>query len=847
MKKILFTLLLFLPSFAFTQNFILKNQAQTQSINPVSLFVKGNKQELINFAKSNNGKYKYSYKGYHNITIPQYALKNLIAQPNIERIDYALNKVSFLNDSMRVKARINQVQTGLAPLPQGYSGKNVLIGFVDNGIDFRHPDFMFPDSSTRVIAIWDQTQPFDTIRTPGKYGYGQLWDSTDINAGICTSVDPSGHGTTVAGTSAGNGFSTGTHWGAAPNGIVAMVKTDESVPNWSATVADAVDYLFYLADSLGLPCVINASVGDYYGSHDGRDIPAQYIDSLLNAKRGRLMVAGLGNSGTLPPYHLETNVDADTSFTWFKYNAPGGGDAFPYGVVYFEVFADSSQFSNVQFSVGADQVSPSYKHRTQAPFHNVSEFIGGFLTDTLFSQLGDVIGIVDYYAEYQGDLTFMQIHMREPDSNAYYFRFSTTGSGRFDVWTGEWLGISDMINTGVPSVGVFPDIVNYVSPDSAKIMCSGFQCLESVIAVANYNNIQNYIGYDLSSVVLGGIEGDIANTSSRGPTRDNRQKPELAATGNVTFSPGPLDVLATYIALAPQKLLPDGWHMRNGGTSMASPVVAGVGALLLERCPLMRWDEFKNHISTSAYTDSFTGAVPNISWGYGKVSAYDAMLQTLFTTTASGGGMFCEGNTVNLTAPGGMSGYLWSNGDTTNAISTDTTLSGWLIAYNTEGCPSDTANFSVVVNPNPSVSLTVNFDSLGANTSTGIVFQWYMNGAPISGANNNYYNVTANGDYYVEVTDANGCSSLSDSATFTTLETVNFNSPAFAVYPNPFDNTINIQCNDVYTVKVSDVTGKNIFSGSNSKCIGTEKWESGVYVITVTVSTTTKRMKMVKK
>lgn len=836
-----------------SQNLYLKNHNTSNSNNKVCVVAEGNKKAILAFAKKHGGVYKYSLKKNHHLTLSEHDLTALSKLQGVKRVEFYHHVPVLLNDSMRVKARVNQVHQGLAPLPQGYTGKGIIVGFIDDGIDFNHPDFLDSAGNTRVLAIWDQSQPFDALRTPPHYGYGQIWDSTDINNGICTSEDLSGHGTTVAGTAAGNGRSTGTHQGAAPDAWIVMVKTNESVPNWTLTVADAVDYMYKLADSLNMPCVINASVGDYYGSHDGRDFAAQYIDSLIKAKRGRLMVAALGNSGTLPPYHLETYVDSDTNFTWFNYNAPGGGDAFPYGVVYFEVFADSAEFNDVYFSMGADQATPTFKHRGQAPFRKITDFIGTTITDTIFSPEGNILGIVDYYAEYQGDLAFMQVHMMEPDSNAYKFRFSTTGSGRFDVWTGEWLGISNMVNTGLPSAAVFPDIVHYVSPDSAKTMVSSFQCLESVITVANYNNIQTYLAYDGSTVNLGEPEGAIASTSSRGPTRDNRQKPDVAATGNVTFSPGPLNILADLIAVAPHKLLPDGMHMRNGGTSMASPVVAGIGALMLERCPNLRWDEFKQHINSTAYNDSFTGVTPNISFGYGKVNAYDAILETVYVPQLTGDSVICADSYAAIVAPAGFTQYIWSTGDSLFNVSSDSSTSVWFTGIDAAGCKTDTAYWSVSVNPLPVISITTNADTLAGITATGNAYQWYYNGAPIGGGNDSIYIASTSGLYFVTASDANGCTGTSDTIYFSPagLNTIT-TSNGISLYPNPLNgNYLNITSRErIETVEVFSVDGKRLMvvNGlqSTNLNLNLAAIANGIYHLRISSATTRETLPLIK-
>lgn len=842
--------MLLLTITSFTQNIVFQKHLENNRFNtdqPVSFFVEGNKAQLLAYLKKIGGTYKYSFKNKHHITLKENQIDDLAKQPFISHLDYRLQQPVALNDSMRVKARINPIHQGMAPLPQDYRGRGILVGFIDDGIDFNHPDFKDSAGRTRVLRIWDQSQPFNALRTPPAYGYGQLWDSTDINNGICTSTETSGHGTTVAGTASGNGLSTGTHWGAAPSSVIVMVKSNFAATNWMNTVADAVDYMYKLADSLGLPCVINASVGDYYGSHDGRDIPALFMDSLIRAKRGRLMVAALGNSGTLPPYHLETNVNSDTSFTWFEYNAPGGGDAFPYGSVYFEVFADTADMQNVQFSMGADKTTPFFEHRGQAPFRNAYDFLGTTLTDTIFSTAGNVLGIVDYYAEIQGSLLFMQVHMQEPDSNNYYFRFSSFGNGRFDVWSGEWLGISDMVNTGLPSAGLFPDIVHYVSPDSAKTMVSSFQCLESVVSVANYNNIQNYIGYDMNPVSLGEPEGAIASSSSRGPTRDNRQKPDVAATGNVTFSPGPLAILSTLISVAPFKLLPDGMHMRNGGTSMASPVVAGIGALLLERCPQLSWEEFKSHINTTAYTDSFTGTVPNISFGYGKVDAFEAMQQTIYAPSLTGDFSICEGDVAQLLAPTGFQSYVWDNGDTTYYSSTDTTSTHWMIGVDAAGCTTDTAYISVVEYPLPVVSISVNTGLFSSSAPGALIYQWYYNGAPVSGATSDTLTAFANGDYFVSASDGNGCTGNSDTLNFTSIGMSDINNSLAHVYPNPFSGLLHINATSEFDFTLINTLGEVVYTGAGNSSINTAKLPIGIYYLVVVTESNTSTHKLIKQ
>src|SRR5581483_6079971 len=107
---------------------------------------------------------------------------------------------------------------------------------------------------------------------------------------------------------------------------------------------------------------------------DGFDLQAQMIDSMTLAKPGRCFVAASGNAGNVP-YHVGYNVvNTDTNFTWF---------AFDGAQVDIQVFADTAQFRNVHFSIGADANSPAFYHSAQTSFHTIFPYIGNLVTDTI--------------------------------------------------------------------------------------------------------------------------------------------------------------------------------------------------------------------------------------------------------------------------------------------------------------------------------------------------------------------------------------------------------------------------------------------------------------------------------
>src|SRR5690606_34183917 len=142
----------------------------------------------------------------------------------------------------------------------------------------------------------------------------------------------------------GNGLANGKATGRAPDSKIIVVETNFELPNWTLTVADACDFIFKTADSLGLPAVVNLSVGSYYGSHDGNDPASEMMESLLDEKPGRIIIGAAGNGGKQGNYHQQATVTSDTSFVWFKNNptnqiAPNS--------IYFDLWADSVDFKDV--------------------------------------------------------------------------------------------------------------------------------------------------------------------------------------------------------------------------------------------------------------------------------------------------------------------------------------------------------------------------------------------------------------------------------------------------------------------------------------------------------------------
>lgn len=235
-----------------------------------------------------------------------------IREENIEKLA-SLEEVIYIEkpkrlffevaDGRRVSC-IDAVQTPRFRL----TGKGVLIGVIDSGIEYANADFRQEDGATRIRFLWDQTVEGTP---PEGYRIGSEFSAEQINEALqqpnrtmrlqkVPSVDISGHGTAVAGVAAGNGKNSGGRYrGTAPDAELIIVKLGNpggvGFPR-TAELMQAVDYIVQKAEMLQMPVSVNISFGNTYGAHNGTSLPERFLDAA--AQIGRTLISvGTGNEG----------------------------------------------------------------------------------------------------------------------------------------------------------------------------------------------------------------------------------------------------------------------------------------------------------------------------------------------------------------------------------------------------------------------------------------------------------------------------------------------------------------------------------------------------------------------
>lgn len=592
------------------------NKQQPETILPV--LIKGDAEQIIGFLRTEGGQYKFTTGDIVSATLTKNAILKLNRMDFVKQIDCAIGKLELMNDVMVIRNNVDSAYNGIWPLDQSYDGTGVVIGIIDAPFDINHGDFKDIDGNTRIKYVWDQNVPDDGT-SPDPYNYGSECDSAMVANGTCAHNDFEelnySHGSGVTGVAASSGYAANRYRGVAPNADLILVAIN-FYDNYETNLTDAIKYIYDKAAELNKPCVINTSLGSYAGSHDGKDLLTQTIDNLISETNRRSLVAAAGNAGNIA-LHVGYDVTATEQFTWFKKLSYTN-------LAYFELFADKTDFDNVFFSIGADNPTGWINVGETADLNILNDFdlVEGGIDSALISIPGAGSGYV--YAQLM-DGVYQLDFVITPSVSSYYWRLTTHGTGRVDMYNAEsTTGYSNYVTTGLPDAGTVPEIVNYKAPDFTQNIVSSWQCSDKVITVGSYVNRDSMTNYYGDNPPFFDTPGEIFIASSHGPTRDNRIKPDLCATGSRILSTEAQILSDWLISLgAANYMSPDGMHYLYNGTSFSSPVVAGVAALYFQKNPEADYNDVRDAIINNAKHDTFTGeALPDNEWGYGKVDAF---------------------------------------------------------------------------------------------------------------------------------------------------------------------------------------------------------------------------------
>ncbi len=475
------------------------------------------------------------------------------------------------NDRSGITQVLNQPFLGL-------SGRGVIVGIIDTGIDFTKPAFRFEDGSSKILNLWDQT--IDGSRSTGIY-FGSDYSREQINEAlrserpfeVVPSMDEDGHGTFLASVAAAN--ETGDYIGAAPKANLVCVKLRRARNYYidryllspdDPNLYESSDYLLgikYILDrsaQYSMPVVICIGMGSNTSAHDGNTLFEDYI-SFVSQRPGVAFVTAAGNEANARHHTQGKLSSGSTQDVGIKVGQQG---------VSFSVILFGPAFDKLSLGV----ISPTGEVIPRIPFRSGLEYSEKLV-------LEDTVVFVRYFKDINNNMIVGFQNATEGIWNIRLYADAVVDGQYF-----AWLPITGQVNSRVEFLRPVPE---YTIVYPAAAMRS--------ITVGAYN----------------AADGSLSVSSSWGPTRLPRMAPDLAAPG--------VDVRGIY---------PTGYGTMTG-TSAAAAITAGAAALLLEwgilqrNMPTINGDLIKSLLISGCTRDP-SMTYPNIQWGYGKLNLYNSFL-----------------------------------------------------------------------------------------------------------------------------------------------------------------------------------------------------------------------------
>lgn len=506
------------------------------------------------------------------------------------------------------------------------SGQGVVVGIVDTGLDLAHRDFRDVQGRTRVAWLIDVSRDAAGLQPDLEKRYGcsakdagcAIYSGEDLDALTSNATpddepsDPFGHGTHVASLAAGNGLASDTprYIGVAPEATLVIGRVASSNGGiLDADVLRAVQFVFDRAEALGMPAVVNLSLGSDFGAHDGSSALEQGLSALVGPRfPGRAIVLAAGNSAGLydapglayaGPYGIHTEVQVPTyGGTEVPLITPAPSGKTVNGTAYVWIgFREGDAVSVSLVDGGGKQYGPVAAGKA------LSESDGDLGVDIY----NGTVGSADDSSVGRPGRKNAVLILTGQWSADRDFRIRFEGQGSAELWV---QGVGDL-NPESHLGALFPraqkeGTINV--PSSASGLIAVGATLNRTTWTANDGEAIDLP--DLGSLKNAPLD-TIAYFSSAGPNALGVVKPDIVApgvylAGAMSSSADPRRTSSSLFASLgrcpsdSECFVVDDSHAITSGTSMASPVVAGAIALLFQRDPTLTQDAVRAILQAGA-------------------------------------------------------------------------------------------------------------------------------------------------------------------------------------------------------------------------------------------------------
>lgn len=555
------------------------------------------------------------------VTIPVDNIDALLEQPEVMRIE--------ANEKARPTLDLVPGITNLLPVYEqtaqhpAFTGQGVVVGLMDIGFDLTHPTF-FDDmslSNYRIKAFWDQLAPnTDKDRFP----VGCAWTTAEDVLQRQCAIDgrEQNHGTHTTGIAAGSGYDSpyrGMAWESdlclvanAVTADTAFIDQSDYYLYTSASDALGFKYLFDYAESQHKPCVVSFSEG-YTPYMDEDDLLySLFLERLVGP--GRILVSSAGNECQEMTYFGKP-LGVERAGSFIRVFHPAAS---------YKILSDGKPV----FRLMAYQDKDVVDKELRLPLDN-ENWQDDLLVDTLFVQNDTcAISVTRWQEAFSEGKTVFMVRLKANRSfnQLCHIAMVVEGADCLAEVYGSSTNSFNNLNT---------DTRWNAAERSHNVLAPG--CFDAAITVGSTSHRLTYtnINGDVITDTRDPEAGRLSWFSSVGPTMDGRTKPDVTAPGNYVIS----SQSSFYLEEHPEGTKYDVSHFDLGGrtyvwaaqsgTSMSTPVVAGIIALWLQANPQLSPDDIRGILQRTCQHPDPQLSYPNNLYGFGEVDAYRGLLDIL--------------------------------------------------------------------------------------------------------------------------------------------------------------------------------------------------------------------------
>lgn len=548
--------------------------------------------------------------------VPMNLLHHLGKIPSIKHVSIA-QPMTLCNDSARSDGHVNVIHQSTF-LPRQYTGKGVVVGIIDTGVDFNHISLMGADGKSRVRAAY---LPQDTTGVSPVIDGDTLRGShysTPEQIALLTTDHPGSHGAHTSGIAAG-GYMGNPYYGVAPDADLVICAMPLL---YDTDIAASLKYIIHYADSVGRPCVINMSFSSQEGAHDGTSPMCRMFDHLSGP--GRLLVISAGNDGDqqVAITHQFHSESPDTLRTYI--------DSY-YSREHFRGFLSGWSMTNKPHNIDLSVIDYSAgKELLTIPFSVPLDSVITLSLDTVpalspyFTGMLAAVAAVEDNGRYHSVLE-MDIQVTQPQYRLGV-KVSSDSDDLFRMWSSGVMMLNAVRVPGYKSASKVGSISDLATASQA--ISVGAYCTRTTIPSVNGGETK----------INRGVLHDICYFSSYGPDANGITRPDICAPGMSLVSAGnrydsTWDINNNHQMLVVREEVGGDLYPYFGqqGTSMSAPFVTGVLALWLQARPKMTPADVRQIFDATASVDSIVSAGLAQRWGRGKINA-EAGIQYLTQT-----------------------------------------------------------------------------------------------------------------------------------------------------------------------------------------------------------------------